>query len=309
MSLRGIGKILGYSASALCKERKRNSRDGEYCASKAHTRSRNRRTNAARRKSRLSPALEAYVFEKLRLYWSPEQIAGRLTVDFPDTLDMRISFKTIYRRIAHGVKKRTAWSALFPYLRLKKRGKCLRNLVSRKLGPNARLPSITERPAEVAAKIRFGDWESDLVAGPRGQGFIATFVERTTQFVMAAECPTREPKGYKTAVSATLGRLPAGSVHSVTVDRGSEFHGYREIEASLATRYYFCHPRCPNERGLNEQINGLLRQFFPKGKALLNIGDELAKAVALLNHRPRKRLGYYSPREAVIAATGLLTFV
>lgn len=311
MSLRAIGKILGYSASALCKERKRNSRGGEYCAHKAHQRSCYRRTNSARQKSKYPPALEAYIFEKMFLYWSPEQVVGRLALDFPDSPDMRISFKTIYRRIAHGVKKRTRWHRLYPYLRLKKRGKCLRNHSSRKPNPYGNLPSIAQRPATVAAKARFGDWESDLIAGPRGQGFIATFVERTTQFVLAAQCPTREPKEYNETVFQTIGRLPAGSVLSVTVDRGSEFYGYREIEESLGMQYYFCHPRCPNERGLNEQMNGLLRQFFPKGRSLLGVGDDLKKAVALINHRPRKRLGYYSPMEAVaLAGMGhVLTFI
>lgn len=310
MSLRAIGKILGYSAAALCKERKRNSRDGVYCAVQAHTKSRNRRTNAARRKKRLPKELEAYIFEKMQLYWSPEQVAGRLIVDFPDDARMRISFKTIYRRIARSVKKRTSWCTLYPYLRLKKERKCLRNRANRNPGTNGRLPSIEDRPAVVAAKTRFGDWESDLITGPRGQGFIATFVERTTNFVLATACPTRKPEAYKEAALLTLGRLPAKSIHSVTVDRGTEFYAYREIEEQLGIRYYFCHPQCPNERGLNEQVNGLLRQFFPKGRTLLNIDAELEKAVALINHRPRKRLGYRTPME-VIASLGVeqvLTF-
>ena len=309
-SLRYIGKILGYSAPALSKERKRNQSGGCYEASLAHQRAMNRKKRVAHRKKKLPEALEAYIFAKMRLYWSPEQIAGRLKVDFPDNPDMRISFKTIYRRIARGIKKRTSWAALYPYLRLKRRGKSLRGHMKVNPGPAGFLPSIDTRPAIVNGKHRFGDWESDLLCGPKGTGHIATFVERSTGFLLATQCPSRRPADYTMAAIRTLGKLGKDFVHTVTVDRGTEFFGYREIEQKLGVMYYFCHPRCPNERGLNEQVNGLLRQFFPKNKPLCGIADELDKAVALVNHRPRKKLGYRTPVE-MLAAVGLervLTF-
>lgn len=298
-SLRQIGQILGYSAATICKERKRNTINGRYEASCAHQRSVNRRKRASRRKKKLSVELESYIFEKMRLYWSPEQVAGRLKIDFPDRLDMRVSFTTIYRRIARGVKGRTPWAQLYPFLRLKKMGKSMRGHMKINAGPAGTLPTIEKRPRIVDEKARFGDWESDLVSGPKGKGHIATFVDRKTNFLLAAECPSRRPEDYVSVALCTLGLLPAGSAHTVTVDRGSEFFGYKSIEQQLGTNYYFCHPRCPNERGLNEQINGLLRQFFPKGKILRGIKEELDWAVTLINHRPRKRLGYKTPVETL----------
>jgi IS30 family transposase len=226
-----------------------------------------RRKRASFRKKRLSDELESYIFEKIRLYWSPEQTAGRLAVDFPDRPDMRVSFKTIYRRIAKGIKRRTRWAELSHFLRLKRMGRSMRGHMKVNPGPAGALPSIETRPSIVAAKTRFGDWESDLVSGPKGKGYIATFVERKTNFLVAVECATRQPADYTAAALCAFGTLPRGSLHTVTVDRGSEFFGYKEIEQKLNTHYYFCHPRCPNERGLNEQVNGLLRQFFPKGLA------------------------------------------
>ena len=309
-SLRRIGQILGYSPAGISKERKRNTINGRYESADAHQRAVNRRKKACQRKKKLSDELEEYVFEKISLYWSPEQVSGRLKVDFPDRDDMRVSFKTIYRRIARGVKKRTPWAELYPFLRLKRMGKSMRGHMKKNPGPAGALPSIETRPCIVNERNRFGDWESDLVSGPKGKGHIATFVERKTNFIMAVECPSRKPNDYNAAAQCSLGRLPAGCVHTVTVDRGCEFYSYREIEQKIGAKYYFCHPRCPNERGLNEQINGLLRQFFPKGKVLRNIKKELDRAVALINHRPRKKLGYKTPVEtlSILGLNEMLTF-
>ena len=193
-SLRHTGRILGYSAAALCKERTRNQVAGSYNAATAQGKAVNRRKRAAYRKKKLSASLKAYIFEKMRLYWSPEQVAGRLRVDFPNDAQMRISFKTIYRRIARGIEKRTDWSTLYRYLRLKRMGKSMRGHMKVNPGPAGRLPSIDTRPALVSEKSRFGDWESDLLCGPKGKGYIATFVERMTGFLLAAECPSRSTK-------------------------------------------------------------------------------------------------------------------
>lgn len=298
-SLRAIGRILGYSAAALCKERKRNTRSGLYNASEAQQRARNRRINAAHQKKKMLPALEEYIFEKMQLYWSPEQVCGRLLLDYPDDHNRRISFKTIYRKIAHGTKKRTKWAVLYKFLRLKRNGKSMKNLVSRKQGPSESLRSIAERPLIVGTKRRFGDWESDLLCGSKGKGHIATFVERSTTYILAVPCRQKSVVNYEQAALGTLGQLPQEIVHTVTVDRGREFYGYKSLEEKLQTVYYFCDARRPNQRGLNEQINGLLRQFFPKNTPLLDIEEELKRAVAFINHRPRKTLGYKTPAEMV----------
>lgn len=297
LSLRKAGKLLGCSAAALCKERKRNSIKGVYDANQANTKACLRRKNVAHHKKKFPSALEEYIFDRMRRCWSPEQVCGRLPIDFPDDPAMRISFKTVYRRIERGVAKGNKWRELYYFLRLKKKGKSMKNHASRNKGPAVLLPNIDLRPKIVDEKCRFGDWESDLICGPKGKGYIATFVERSTQFLLATECKQQNVADYNKAALNTLGRLAVGSVHTVTVDRGSEFYGYRHLEATLGTRYYFCHPRSPNERGLNEQTNGLLRQFFPKTKTLLGIDEELERAVTLLNHRPRKTLGYRSPAE------------
>ena len=297
LSLRSIGCILNRSPAGLCKERKRNSQNGAYSPYEAHGKACRRRKRSAHRKKKLLPALEAYIFDKMQQYWSPEQVAGRLPVDFPNEPGMRVSFKTIYRRIDRGIRKGNNWRQLYSYLRLKRNGKSLKKHASRNPGPASLLRSIDLRPDVVKTRQRFGDWESDLLCGPKGKGHIATFVERRTGFLLAAGCKQKSVVDYDHAALQTLGKLPAGTVHTVTVDRGCEFYGYQNLEQKLGTRYYFCHARCPNERALNEYTNGLLRQFFPRNKPLLHIEEELERAVTLLNHRPRKTLGYKTPAE------------
>jgi len=300
-SFREMAAILGCSPAGVYNEIKRNSENSLYCAIKASDNYKRRRKRSGVKKRRIPLKLYLYVKEKLESYWSPEQVSCRLPIDFPDDREMRISFKDIYRRIARGTKNKTSWGKFFPFLRHKKNGKTLKKLNNRLRCKIDNLPSIDLRPSVVAQKRRFGDWESDLICGSKKQGgYVATLVERTSNFLLAFSLENREASSYKNKVLKLLSPASSGLfLKTITVDRGTEFYGYDEIERQTGVKFYFCHPHSPHERGLNEQINGLLRQFFPKKTSLLNKDEELKKAVDLLNNRPRKTLNFKTPVEVV----------
>ena len=150
----------------------------------------------------------------------------------------------------------------------------------------------------VNEKSRFGDWESDLIQGFRRQGYLVTLVERSLGLLLAQPCPDKGLITVNKAILTAFKDFPKEHIKSLTVDRGKEFYGYDQLQQQLETKVFFCHPHCPNERGLNEQVNGLLRQFFPKRKPLSNVSEEKIQwAVALINNRPKKKFGYRTTRE------------
>ncbi len=243
-----------------------------------------------------------YVQHGLSQYWSPEQIAGRLFVDFPKHPQMRMSFKTIYRRLQRAAQSHhpDEWRRFVRFLRLKRKGKSLRRNKTDQRKTRRNLPSIEQRPALVEKRKQFGHWECDLIRGFKGQGYLVTVVERKTGFLMAQYSANKSVPQVNQAIVSLLGVFPRGTVRTMTVDRGKEFYGFKELEKTLGTNVYFCHPYCPNERGLNEQVNGLLRQFFPKYKPITGIGSgEIQRATALINNRPKKKLGFRTTMEFI----------
>ena len=172
------------------------------------------------------------------------------------------------------------------YLRHKRAGK---RLTHGKEISRPQLPSITSRPVEDC----HGHWECDLVHGKNGSGFILTAVERKSGFLMAGCCASRTSQDVSVALKELFSCVPKRFFKSITYDQGKEFSNYQEIDEHFGTSSYFCHAGCPGERGLNEQTNGLLRQFFPRFRSFKGLErSEIERAVALINHRPRKKFGY-----------------
>ena len=295
-SLREIARRLGRSPSTVCRElkrnrskyRKANPKTG-YHPWRATVLYKTRRKNCRRRPIiGQSPALDACVAECLGRYWSPEITAHVCRIN-----GFSISATTVYRAIKQGklpnIGERT-------HLRRRGLGKFKKNTRAPAVQPTR---TIHERPDIANRKLRFGDWEGDTVYGGVAKGCIVTLTDRKSRLLLAALSPTRSSedvrRAFKKAFSCNRLRVP---VETITLDNGSEFALFRDIERDLKTEIYFADPHSPWQRGLNESTNGMLRFFFPKGTNFLKVSDaELQRVVNLINNRPRKCLGYLSPSD------------
>lgn len=288
-SLRSIADLLGYSPAAISKELKRNAnKNGRYDAKAAQRRA-DWRASKDKNAGKRTPFLTAYTQEKLAAYWSPEQIAGRLRLEFPNEPEKHIAFKTIYRWLAKDSRQYDKGRPLRGYLRYLRHKGPGKRLVHDKKRIALPLPCITSRPEEDC----YGHWECDTVHGNRKSGYIVTAVERKSGFLMAGYSASRSSSDVAAAIEQLFSHVPAGFFKSITYDQGKEFFNYKQIDKRFGTASYFCHAGCPGERGLNEQTNGLLRQFFPRSRNFKGLrNEEIARAVAFINHRPRKKFGY-----------------
>jgi IS30 family transposase len=268
----------------------------------AQARARARRTAAAG-PGKLSPGtpLSDYVVAKLRLRWSPQQIAARLVVDFPDDPAMRCSHQTIYALVTRDKRLGDASRSggrLFKLLRRggkryrRKHTKAGRSHIPNRVG-------IEARPAEVRARTHVGHLEADTVHGRRTNACLTTLVERKTRFTMIRRCPNRRAEVVaRAAGAALLQHLPQPCRRTITFDNGSEFARHAELTRLTGVAAYFANPYSAWERGANENANGLIRQFFPKGTNFSRVSDaEVANVERLLNDRPRKCLDWRTPRE------------
>jgi len=238
------------------------------------------------------------IAHKLRASWSPEQIAGWLRMEYPDEPSMQVSHETIYRSLfiqARGVLKKE----LLRHLRTRRAKK-----FSRKGGSQGRIPdaiSIRKRPAEAADRAIPGHWEGDLVAGSHNS-WIATLVERKSRSVMPVKVEGSHTETVVLALIKQGRKLPATLRRSLTWDRGSEMAMHKDFTVLTDVQVYFCDPGSPWQRGTNENTNGLLRQYFPKGTDLRDVTQAELNRVALqLNQRPRKTLGFKAPAEMLSA--------
>jgi transposase, IS30 family len=287
-----IARLLGRHRSTLYREVRRNAthHDGGYRVELADSYARTRRAHS-RRNQRFASADWAQVHAQLRELWSPEQIAGR----FRHEHQLRISHETIYRHI--WADKR-AGGTLHTHLRghPKLCRKRYGHYDSRGRLAGKRL--ITERPAIVDARGRIGDWEADTILGPEGQRHcVLSLVERKTGYVVLGQLPARTVVAVNRRAIALLRQQPH-PVHTLTCDNGTEFHGYRHLEAATNVCCYFATPHHAWERGTNENTNGLIRQYLPKRTSLTHLTQRDCVAIArALNQRPRKRLGYRTPEE------------
>jgi IS30 family transposase len=307
-SLRWIAASLGRAASTVSREIKRNGGRRQYRACKADQAAWDRAHRAKTCKLAQNPALALIVAEKLQLEWSPDQIAGWLKSTYPDDENHQVSHETIYKTLfiqARGVLKKE----LIQYLR-KPRAMRRSRHHTQKTKDHGRISntvSIRERPAEVEERAVPGHWEGDLICGSNNSQ-IATLVERHTRLVMLVRVPSKDTKTVIDALIKQAHKLPRELYKSLTWDRGKEIADHQRFTLATDIKVYFCDPQSPWQRGSNENTNGLLRQYFPKGMDLSNVHQNRLNAVARrLNERPRKTLEYRTPAERFaqcVASTG-----
>ena len=285
-----IAKILGVHKSTITREMKRNrGRRGYYGYVEAQKRA-ERRKHTIPKFTKLTAHIIEKIHDYLALKWSPEQISGYLK----KYEDLSISHETIYQYI-YADKRNNG--TLYKNLRFQNNKYYPRYRSNDQRGFLQNRRSIDERPEIVNSKQRFGDWEADTIFGKNHKGFLVTLVERVSKYTLIAQV---EKKSAEQVADAIIGLLTPfmGFVHSITVDNGKEFAFHQEIEKKLQTTVYFAHPYASYERGLNENTNGLIRQFFPK-KTVFNeqSRNQLALITTLLNYRPRKTLEFNNPMQ------------
>ncbi|WP_267478617.1 IS30 family transposase [Pseudoduganella aquatica] len=295
-STRSIAKRLCRSASTISRELKRTSGVGVYDADAAHAQCQARRV-LPRRLPKLHPdgVLFQVVRHHLNLFWSPQQIARKLKALWPDDPTATVSHETIYNAIyvhPRGELKRELIACLRHHNQVRKP----RSRGTDRRGQIPDMQSIHIRPAEVEDRLIPGHWEGDLIKGAANRSSVGTLVERTTGFVVLAKMDNATTKAVIDSFSAVLNREPAAMRKTMTYDQGREMHGHKILTARTGVQIYFADPHSPWQRGSNENTNGLLRQYMPKGSDLSIYSQDELDAIALsLNTRPRARLNYESP--------------
>ena len=290
-SLRAIARKLNRAVSTISREIRRNQKkNGEYVAHIAQKKSNLRKRKCGRNAVLATDSvMRAYVLERLTWCWTPEQIAGRAKLE---NQPFSFSFVTIYRAIDAGVLPKK----LKKIMRFKRKYKKHKSTDLR--GKIQGTTSIHERPAGANDRSELGHWESDTVLGSRNTGCFATHVERKTGFLVACYLPQQKSAPFNTATTSAFEKLPKACKKSFTTDNGKEFTNHQKLKQFTGMDVYFCDPYSPWQRGLNENTNGLLRQFFPKRSSFANMNLNFLQAiVSLINHRPRKRFGFLSPIE------------
>jgi len=299
--VRAIAARLGRAPSTVSREIRRNSRGRRhYRALAAQGQAQWRAARPKTAKLAGNAVLRAWVQEKLEQRWSPEQISVMLKREFPGDAEMRVSHETIYQAIyvqGRGALRRELAACL-------RTGRALRKPRRKEGERRGKIPGmvmISERPAEAGDRAVPGHWEGDLIIGAANRSAIGTLVERSTRFVMLLHLPGGYgPERVAAAMTQAMGGLPDAIRRSLTWDQGKEMAGHAQIAVAADLDIYFCDPHSPWQRGSNENTNGLLRQYFPKGTDLAAHSRGHLQAVAgELNSRPRKTLGWKTPAQAL----------
>jgi len=307
-SMRSMGSMLGRAPSTVSREINRNGGRRRYRASKAEQAAWDRAHRPKRCKLAQNRALARIVANKLEQLWSPDQIAGWLQHTYPDDENYQVSHETIYRSLyvqARGALKKE----LIQHLRTQRTMRRSRsgNKGGEGQGQIKDMISISERPASVEDRAVPGHWEGDLIAGSNNS-YIATLVERFTRYVLLVKVNGKDTKTVIDALIKQARKLPRELRLSLTWDRGKELSDHKRFSLATDIDVYFCDPQSPWQRGSNENTNGLLRQYFPKGTDLsVHSQRHLNKVARQLNGRPRKTLEYETPAErfnACVASTG-----
>ena len=307
-SIRSMARSLGRSQSTVSREISRNGGYDRYRAALADERAWDGARRPKRCKLAQHPPLRRVVARKLRLNWSPEQIAGWLKRAHRGEESYQVSHETIYRSLfvqARGVLKKE----LLQYLRSKRTIRRSKQ-ATQKGGAHGQIKdmiSISERPASVEDRAGPGHWEGDLLSGSQNS-YIATLVERHTRYVMLVKVTNKDTQTVVSALIRQAKKLPTELYKSLTWDRGKELADHRRFTLATDINVYFCDPQSPWQRGSNENTNGLLRQYFPKGTDVSVYSQaDLNKVARQLNERPRKTLEFETPAErfnACVASTG-----
>lgn len=301
-SLRSISRALKRAASTVSREIESMGRE-QYRALAANVKSKRERKNQ-RRKRKLDTnwKLRKYVFKKLALRWSPEQIAMYIAIEYPLDASMRVAKETIYRYIyvqPKGELKRSLIKALRRNhkRRYKKDWTAKAHTDNNKCIPN--LVSIDERPEEATDRVVPGHWEGDLLIGKAKRSALGSLVERTSRKTILVPLQSgRDHESVAKEFSKEFERIPARMRKTMTYDQGSEMSSHEKITQKTKIKVYFSHARSPWERGTNENTNGLIRQFFPKGTDFTKVSrKEIKQVEKLLNGRPRKVLRWKKPEE------------
>lgn len=298
-SLRAIGRALGRPASTIKRELDARSQDGPYQPYAAQRSWAGSRARPKISKLAVDSRLREFVQAKLLLRWSPEQINHTLVQEFPDDESMRVSPETIYQALyvqARGGLKREVAAALRSGRTRRKPHKTTQQRRPRFVDE---MVMISERPPEIEDRAVPGHWEGDLIVGTNSASAMVTLVERSTRYVMLGHLPGgHTAEEVRDVLTALIGRLPQHLRGSLTWDQGTEMAAHRQFSIATGVPVYFCDPHSPWQRGSNENTNGLLRQYFPKGTDLRVFGPEDLEHVAQeLNGRPRKTLGWDNPAE------------
>lgn len=306
LSQRAIAARLGRSPSTVCRELARNRAYlRPYDAACAQKRYEQARKNCRRTTSLSYAPLRRYLFDKMTEGWSPEQVSGRLWLDFPGQPRMRVSHETIYRSLYTNEKLGNPLLTCLRQRRPRRRKRGERR-PTRPFIPNR--VGIEARPPLVDALERYGDWEGDLLVGANQQGAVLTLVERKSLLLRAALLSSRHAQGVAQATIDQLLSIPADWRKTITFDNGSEFAHHERLTAALGLATYFAHPYAAYERARNENTNGLVRQYLPKNSNSLDVTQaQLQRYVQELNNRPRKTLGYRTPSEVFANQTVALT--
>ncbi|MFD5831881.1 IS30 family transposase [Lentzea sp. NPDC060358] len=301
VSMRQIAVELGRDCSTISRELRRNAheRTGDYRPHAAQRRAEARRPRPKTGKLATNPVLRQAIQDGLDLRWSPEQIVARLRRDFPDRPELHVVHETIYQALyvqGRGELRRELASALRTGRALRRPRRHTHQRTPRMATP---MVMISERPAEADDRAIPGHWEGDLIIGKDKKSAIGTLVERTTRYVMLVHLPGgRTAEQVRDALVDTVHTLPAHLWRSLTWDQGAEMSGHATFTAATDIPVYFCDPRSPWQRGSNENTNGLLRQYFPKGTDLsVHDRDHLDAVAIQLNGRPRETLGWDTPAE------------
>ena len=300
-SIRQIAQGLGRSPSTVSREIRRNGGCSAHRASRADRYAWDRALRPKPCRLARHAGLRWRVAQKLALQWSPKQISGWLKRQFPADQGMQVSHETIYRSLfiqTRGVLKKE----LMAHLRTARQMRQAKGGTTKSgLGQIVDAVSIRERPAEVDDRAVPGHWEGDLLCGANNT-HIATLVERHTRFVMLLKIPSRDTATLVAALAQQVRKLPSELRRSLTWDRGKEMADHKSFTIATNVKVYFCDPRSPWQRGSNENTNGLLRQYFPRGTDLSHFSQANLDKIALrLNQRPRKTLGLETPADRLRA--------
>ena len=297
-SIRSIATLLERAPSTISREILRNGGQSGYRANQADQAAWDRARRPKNCKLAENHTLARIVAAKLQCLWSPEQIAGWLKCAYPDDENNQVSHETIYRSLfiqARGVLKKE----LQQYLRRTRAMRRSRHH-TQKSDDRRRIRdavSISERPATAEDRAVPGHWEGDLLCGSRSSQ-IATIVERQTRYLMLVKVASKDAETFANALIKNARKLPQELYKSLTWDRGTEMAGHKRFTLATDIQVYFCDPRSPWQRGTNENTNGLLRQYFPKGTDISTYSQAKLNAIARkLNERPRKTLNYATPAE------------
>lgn len=298
-SIRHIAKILNRSPSTILRELHRNSSGGSYSPDQAQAAYHYRKTHLCGRKPILADAAkQALIASKLEVHWSPEEISRRFASEH---IGWSISYTTIYRAIRNGLLRRGNKADSIRYFTQKLRHQGKPRHKNSEIEHRGTFPidyTIHELPKAAQSRKFLGFLEQDTVLGKHKESCLLTITDRKSGFELIRKIDGKKAKYTVPAIIEAISSLPKGKCKLLISDRGKEFANYREVERLTGIKTFFCDPRAPWQRGTNENTNGLIRQYIPKGMSIDDISDEEINRIQNeLNNRPRKRLGWKTPSE------------